>query len=934
MDPRCRRHERGSNWTDQEIVELLQLWSDESVQIELESSLRNQRVFDRIALILREKGMYRTGDQCREKIKKMKLEYRRIKDNHKLRSWKFYDVMDRVVANRPATTYSTLGGTFAAQQLFESPGGSDSFLQGNSSLGSFGPASSDLSYRSGDEQETDGQSLLGTEDTHGQGDNSAHSRSSPSGLTDLNIDASASQLGNVPVPHDTSREGLRSPPALKQRRRRKAGKTTCGHGGGKCCSQGPLHKALTGLLMWQQCAEDRLLSWEEARLEKELQADERRQQREERRAEQERRHELHLFSMLTGALTAVRRGAVTTEAAPTNTPVSLLDHQSALLATSTASPVPSSSPPHTHAHSVSTTETIKSGLGPSVKTCTSESAWATARCVKSLETSVYLSKRGNSIRRQQGILQEGFAHYEANRYDIDNPNGVVNMGTSENKLCYDLLHKRLTQSDMLHVDPALLQYGDWRGHAFLREVVAKFLTYYCCSPKQLEADNVVVMNGCSALFSCIAAVICDPKDAILIPSPFYGAITEGVQLYSDVKLFHVPLDCEDSDKDGRLFHLTVSKLEEGIQRAKQEGANIRAIILVNPHNPLADVYTPKEVLSFLEFAKRNDLHVIIDEVYMLTVFDESVTFHSVLSLESLPDPQRTHIMWGLTKDFAMAGNRIGTLYTENQDLVEALAKLGSFHGISGTTQHQVAQLLQDREWISKEFLPENRRRLRAAHSYLTNELQTMDIDYLDRPAALYVWADFRKFLRAPSFEEELWMWQCFLKHKVVLSCGQAFSCCIPGWFRIVFSNHQHHLQLGLKRIREALKEIKESSINRDSPIVKEASEESKRPVKEDSAPSDNATIENSTSSPQSKSSDQLKEKAISVPDTSSLGPDEFLLLDCQASQPAESLDSLIGTLKHQIRSSDWLEKNTPERSAGEDPEILDVFKALLARARK
>lgn len=44
----------------------------------------------------------------------------------------------------------------------------------------------------------------------------------------------------------------------------------------------------------------------------------------------------------------------------------------------------------------------------------------------------------------------------------------------------------------------------------------------------------------------------------------------------------------------------------------------------------------------------------------------------------------------------MAGIRIGTLYTENRDLVEALAKLGSFHGVPGTTQHQVAQLLQDK----------------------------------------------------------------------------------------------------------------------------------------------------------------------------------------------------------------------------------------------
>ncbi|XP_051916005.1 1-aminocyclopropane-1-carboxylate synthase-like protein 1 isoform X1 [Hippocampus zosterae] len=955
MDPRCRRHERGSNWTDQEIVELLQLWSEDSIQIELESSLRNQRVFDRIALILREKGMFRTGDQCREKIKKMKLEYRRIKDNHKSRSWKFYDVMDRVLANRPALTSSTQGETFDAQQLFQSPDRSDSLLQGNSSLGSFGPATlggflfgqppktedpldvkcedaeeillntdvaqPDLCYRSGDEQETDGRSLLGTEDILAQGDNSAFSKISPS--------------GNVPVPHDTSQESLPSPAATKQRRRRKAGKNVCGNGGGKCCSQGPLNKALANLLVWQQCAEDRLVSWEKARLEKELQADERRQQQEEKRAERERQHELHLFNLLTGALTAARHGAATTKTAPTNTAVSLLDHQSALLATSTASSAPSSSQPRTQAPSalsVSTKATMKSELHPSVKTFTSsESVLATT---KSPEASVYLSNRGNSIRQQQGILQAGFAHYGANKYDIDNPDGVINLGTSENKLCYDLLHKRLTRSDMLHVDPALLQYGDWRGHTFLREAVAKFLTHYCRSPKLLKADNVVVMNGCSALFSCIAAVICDAKDAILIPSPFYGAITEDVQLYSDVKLFHAPLESEDGNEDGRLFHLTVSKLEEAMQRAKQQGVNIRAIILMNPHNPLAEIYTPNEMLSFLQFAKRNEIHAIIDEVYMLTVFDESVTFHSVLSLESLPDPQRTHIMWGLSKDFAMAGNRVGTLYTENQDLVEALTKLGSFHGVTGTSQHQVAQLLQDREWISKEFLPENRRRLKAAHGYLTDELQTMDIHYLDSSATLYVWADFRKFLRSPSFEEELYMWRCFLKHNVVLSCGQAFSCCTPGWFRIVFADQQDHLQLGLKRIREALKEMKESSTNRDFFIVKEASEESARPVNLDSAPSDNGTIKNSTSSPQSNSSDQLKEKACSVLDTSSLGPDELVLLDCQAAKPAESLDTLIGTLKHQIRSSDWLEKNTPERSAGADPEILDVFQTLLAQARK
>ena len=40
--------------------------------------------------------------------------------------------------------------------------------------------------------------------------------------------------------------------------------------------------------------------------------------------------------------------------------------------------------------------------------------------------------------------------------------------------------------------------------------------------------------------SCVSHFV----DAILIPTPFYGVITEDLHLYSDVKLFHVPLDCE------------------------------------------------------------------------------------------------------------------------------------------------------------------------------------------------------------------------------------------------------------------------------------------------------------------------------------------------------------------------------------------------------
>lgn len=47
----------------------------------------------------------------------------------------------------------------------------------------------------------------------------------------------------------------------------------------------------------------------------------------------------------------------------------------------------------------------------------------------------------------------------------------------------------------------------------------------------------------------------------------------------------------------------------------------------------------------------------------------------------------------------MAGVRVGTVYSENCDLIEALGRLGYFHGLAGPTQHQVSQLLKDRGTI-------------------------------------------------------------------------------------------------------------------------------------------------------------------------------------------------------------------------------------------
>ena len=91
-----------SIWTDSETLKLIELWGDEAVQALLEGSTRNRHVYDRISREMGEAGYQRTWSQCRDKIKKLKSEYRKVKDNNdetgkRRKAWKFYDKVDDII---------------------------------------------------------------------------------------------------------------------------------------------------------------------------------------------------------------------------------------------------------------------------------------------------------------------------------------------------------------------------------------------------------------------------------------------------------------------------------------------------------------------------------------------------------------------------------------------------------------------------------------------------------------------------------------------------------------------------------------------------------------------------------------------------------------------------------------------------------------------
>jgi len=115
---------KSTPWSVDEVTTFLHLIADDKIQRELDGTTRNLKVFKEVSALLSVRGYSRTFQQCRDKLKKLKSEYRAIKDHNgrsgsDRRSWKWFDLMDDIYGHRPSSV-GREGGLDSATALLES----------------------------------------------------------------------------------------------------------------------------------------------------------------------------------------------------------------------------------------------------------------------------------------------------------------------------------------------------------------------------------------------------------------------------------------------------------------------------------------------------------------------------------------------------------------------------------------------------------------------------------------------------------------------------------------------------------------------------------------------------------------------------------------------------------------------------------------------
>jgi aspartate aminotransferase len=208
-------------------------------------------------------------------------------------------------------------------------------------------------------------------------------------------------------------------------------------------------------------------------------------------------------------------------------------------------------------------------------------------------------------------------------------------------------------------DPKNHRYTPAVGLPELREAIAAKTK--ADSGTEITASQVVVTNGGKQAVYQAFAVLLDPGDEVLLPSPYWTTYPEAIALAGGktVEVF------AGSDQN---YMVTVEQLEA----ARTE--KTKALLLCSPSNPTGSVYSREHIKAIGEWALANEIWVVSDEIYQNVIYDGKRAYSVTEVVPAMKD--LTIMVNGVAKSYAMTGWRLGWM-AGPQDAMKAAANLQS-----------------------------------------------------------------------------------------------------------------------------------------------------------------------------------------------------------------------------------------------------------------
>lgn len=321
------------------------------------------------------------------------------------------------------------------------------------------------------------------------------------------------------------------------------------------------------------------------------------------------------------------------------------------------------------------------------------------------------------------------------------------------------------------------RYTSNSGILELRQaIVAKWAQLYGVAYHP-DRETLVTVGGSEALYLALTAIL-NRDDEVLVPEPCFVS-------YSAEVIFAGGVPAPIATHVETTFQVTGSQLEAAIT------PRTKAILINYPNNPTGATLDLERMLEIAAVAEKHDLLVISDEIYDRLVYaTPHITFSSLPGMRD-----RTIIIGGFSKDYAMTGWRLGFLLGP-ADIVGLARKVHQYTIMSAPTTAQMAAITAMTDPRAEEAVLAMRESYDTRRKLLVEGLRNIGMPTFEPRGAFYAFPDIRvSGMTSDEFASAL-----IEEERVACIPGPAFGLAGEGYVRMCYATAKDQIEEALERM--------------------------------------------------------------------------------------------------------------------------------------
>ncbi len=364
---------------------------------------------------------------------------------------------------------------------------------------------------------------------------------------------------------------------------------------------------------------------------------------------------------------------------------------------------------------------------------------------------------------------------------VNGMTGVISLGIGEPDF---VTPWHIREATIQALKSGITSYTSNLGSPELRRLICQYADGSFGLAGYDPACECIVTVGVSEALDLVMRAILQPGDEVLYHEPCYVSYAPTVRMAHAVP---VPVETrEDHD-----FVLQVEDLEKNVT------PRTRALLLNYPNNPTGAGLTLEDKRRLADFAIRNDLLVISDEIY-----EELSYIPRTPSIAALPGMrERTIVLNGFSKASAMTGFRLGYALGP-AEVIDAMMKIHQYSMLCAASPAQAAgcEALRNGDGPREEMRRDYERR----RNVIVHRLNAMGLHCFEPRGAFYVFP----CIRSSGLDSFTFATRLLKEKKVAVVPGTAFGACGEGFVRCSYATGLADIETAMARLGDFLETLR------------------------------------------------------------------------------------------------------------------------------